>query len=338
MSALSALQKGSVYFVLVCLFFCAAPGGTVRPKSALGAGYVSPYSVAYTCNSSSLGYDFTASPRNNTHLESSLAHAEWYDRGSSYYTNHALSWGPPAAQYPAVSVPTSGERGCDEATWKRERLIAVAQKYLGYSYQHHHIPDFNPYAVDTTWPPSDPAVLEPHPIAGLDCSNFSSWNYNYAHGIKLNSSIVEQGATNTGIPGPGGEGAVNAQVLGQGADYATLVSLLKTGDLLYIRSGTGQPISHVVMWVGAIGSGSEPLVIDSHDNSPVIKDSNGEDIPPGVHLRPFRESEYYFHQFDHAHRLIDPVFPVPSLRLEAVLGFGALLLGGGILWLRRARS
>jgi len=298
------------------------------------AAYTSPYTVTFTCNNSSLTYDFASSPRNDTHLESSLDYSQWYDSGSAYYTDHARSWGPQSAQYPAVTVPSSN-RGCDEITWKRERLIAVAKQYIGYTYQHHHIPDFDPYPVHNDWPDSNPAVLAEHPVAGIDCSNFSSWNYNFGHGINLNGDVVNQSQTTTTIPGPGGSGSMTATVIGQGMDFATLCNTLVTGDLLYIRSGTGQPISHVIMWVGAIGSGPDPLVIDSHDNSPIVYDSSNVAIPPGVHLRPFREGGYYFTQFDHAFRILTSPPGVPVMGVGVMIAFALLLAFGGMVWKRR---
>jgi hypothetical protein len=33
--------------------------------------------------------------------------------------------------------------------WKQERVIATGLRFLGYDYQHHHIPDLNPPA---NWP------------------------------------------------------------------------------------------------------------------------------------------------------------------------------------------
>jgi cell wall-associated NlpC family hydrolase len=289
-----------------------------------GAAYVSPYTITYTCDYNSLTNDFNTSPRDSITEESDLDYSKWYDISNQYYlimgNNGASScstssnpysvtatWGPQSRQYPAVQVPDPSTAGGDTLTWQRERVVAVGQKHLGLSYQHHHIPDFNPYAVDLSWPASCPAVLVNYPIAGIDCSNFSSWNYNYGLGIKLDSALPAQSQTTTPIPGPGGTGSITPQVIGQGADYETLKSLLQTGDLLYIRAGTGKPVSHVIMWLGSIGKDpneSMPLVIDSHDNAPPIQDCNSVTIPPGVQIRPFRSNEYYFQQFDHAFRII----------------------------------
>ena len=297
----------------------------------VGTTYVSPYSINFTCDYNSLTYDFNTSPRNDITKESSLDYSEWYNISNHYYIIRAdnvkslcstgsvdysvnSTWGPLSAQYPAVAVPPLS--GGNELTWKRERLVAVAQKYIGYNYQHHHIPDFDPYSVDPSWPASCPAVAVNNPTSGIDCSNFSSWNYNYGLGIKLDGDVLIQSYPTTPIPGPGGSGSIVPQVIGKGASYDSLIKMLQTGDLLYIKGDPGKPVTHVIMWVGSIGSDpkqGQPLVIDSHGDS--VPDSNGVIIPQGVYLRPFRQNEYYYQQFDHAFRIIQPNSVAPAVYL-----------------------
>jgi len=86
-------------------------------------------------------------------------------------------------------------------------------------------------------------------------------------------------------------------------DYDALVSKLKTGDLLYIRSKKGN-VSHVIMWVGPIGQSpdSQPLIIDSHGEG--VKDCNDKSIPPGIWLRPFGRKSWYFNSLDRVHRIV----------------------------------
>jgi hypothetical protein len=43
-------------------------------------------------------------------------------------------------------------------------------------------------------------------------------------------------------------------------------------------------------------------VIDSHGEG--VKDANGNSIPPGIHLRPFREDSWYNRSASHAHRFL----------------------------------
>lgn len=271
--------------------------GTVTGDSP---GYVSPYSVAFGFPLESLTADFQESPRNAVSLESdSPPFAQWYTVAS--YPAGQLPWGPLPATFTAPLVPAS----VDPVTWKRERVVATGLRYIGYDYQHHHIPDWNPEPYN--WPAWLP-VLVGHNGAGIDCSDFSSWNYNAGLGLKLITNVAEQAAATE-------VGGVPIQTIAQvtssdPTDYAGLVSSLKTGDLLYIRgnaaSAPGTGITHVIMWVGEIGRGpdSTPLILDSHDNQPLVKDANGNVIPPGVHLRPFLEGSWYHRAFDHAHRLI----------------------------------
>ncbi|EKO38749.1 MAG: hypothetical protein B193_2558 [Solidesulfovibrio magneticus str. Maddingley MBC34] len=80
--------------------------------------------------------------------------------------------------------------------------MRVAQENLGYTDQHHHIPDFNPSASQPTWPASNPAVLVNYPTAGVACSDFFSWNYNFGLGIVLSTGALAQGLTTTPRPSP----------------------------------------------------------------------------------------------------------------------------------------
>jgi len=118
------------------------------------------------------------------------------------------SWGPKPRIYPAPIIP----QGCDRITWERYRVVAVAEKYIGLSYRHHHIPSYN----DGNG-------------VGLDCSNFTAWIYNYALGIKLNSDINIQAKT------AGRQLAPDEQ--------------LEPGDLLFIRTLNDSRISHAVIYI-----------------------------------------------------------------------------------------
>jgi len=72
---------------------------------------------------------------------------------------------------------------------ERERVIAVAMRYIGYGYQHHHIPGLGPPAR---------MALEGdgvgHNGKGVDCSNFTGFVYNQGFGIRLTptSAAAEQ--------------------------------------------------------------------------------------------------------------------------------------------------
>lgn len=164
---------------------------------------------------------------------------------SRWYADKMGSWGPHAAQFPEVKVPD----GVDAVAWRRARIIAVAQKYVGLPYQHHHIPGWTP--------PEGP---------GLDCSNFTSWVYNYGLGMKINSDVHKQ------ADGPLAQG----RVLKDGEAFAP-------GDLLYILKQDRSEISHVVIFI------DEGNIIDSHKGS--------------VQVRPFKG--WYKSHLDHVRRMIE---------------------------------
>ena len=174
--------------------------------------------------------------------QSSVPQSEW---------KKMKGWGPPAASYPSVSVPA----GKDPAVWKRLRVIAVAEKYIGLAYRHHHIPG---------WEPSP--VLNKKTGAGLDCSNFTSWVYNYGLGIKFTSDILKQ---SDGPLAPGRKLAVGDK--------------LEPGDLIFILRKNRSRVSHVVIYV------DEGHIIDS--------------TGPGVRLRDFK-GRYKTH-LSHVRRVIE---------------------------------
>lgn len=131
-----------------------------------------------------------------------------------WYGNPGLgSFGPRSAQYPPVPVPA----GYDALAWKRARVAAVARRYSGLAYRHHHIPAYDP----------------PGEGPGLDCSNFTSWVYNYGLGLRFTSAITAQ------ADGPKAPG----RRLAPGEPW-------KVGDLLFITSRDGTRVGHVVLWLG----------------------------------------------------------------------------------------
>ena len=151
-------------------------------------------------------------------------------------------WGPPAAHYPAVAAPSE----FDNIKWYRDRVIEVAKKYIGLAYMHKHIPS----------------------QGGLDCSNFTSWVYNYGFGIIFTSDVVEQAASS------------DAGRLLDGAE-----SLAK-GDLLFIWNSSFTSISHVAIYI------DENTLIDSTI-----------DTVNGVAVRSL--SGWYKIYFSHARRIFE---------------------------------
>lgn len=202
----------------------------------------------------------------------------------------------------------------------------------------------NPYAA---------AYGKPQP--GIDCTDFSAYVYSLALGVQMHSGTPDQiefvggkiapGATatatvldTTGTPitpqffyRPNfGVGGTNAS-----GSLDTLVSQFQPGDLLYMGNPT-DGILHVVMWLGQTGTDSAgntfPLVISSHDNTPAIFDTLALDAqgypsdgnvaghlpPPGVHILPFADSNWFYQDFQVAMRVIS--VPEPGGGVLAVLG------------------
>jgi hypothetical protein len=148
----------------------------------------------------------------------------------SQYTNPRFkdSWGPKARVYPPVIIPP----GCDKIRWQQARIVAVAKKYLGLPYRHHHTPGYD----DGTG-------------TGLDCSNFTSWVYNYGLGIKFTSNVKQQS-------------------LEAGRKLAP-TEPLAPGDLLFIRTLDDSRISHVVIYL------DPNHIIDDHASGVKIREFKG---------------------------------------------------------------
>ncbi|OLN29228.1 hypothetical protein DVDV_1226 [Desulfovibrio sp. DV] len=147
----------------------------------------------------------------------------------AWYGNPALgSWGPRSAAYPPVAVPA----GYEALAWKRARVAAVARRYVGLAYRHHHIPAYDP----------------PGEGPGLDCSNFTSWVYNYGLGLRFTSAIAAQ------ADGPKAPG----RRLAPDEPWAV-------GDLLFITSRDGSRVSHVAVWLG------DGQLIDSHKTGVAVR-------------------------------------------------------------------
>jgi cell wall-associated NlpC family hydrolase len=259
------------------------------PKEAAEGAYRSPYSLKLTFPRQDLVGDIEEGRRGDLREESSLPFAEW---SSLEVRKRYGPWGPPARHYPAPLLLARRS-----AAWKRERVLAVALRFEGYAYQHHHIPDWDPPA---DWPWKETA--HGRNSKGIDCSNFVSFAYNQALGIKLNSAIHKL-AELTEVAGPGGVGTLRLERVTLPGGHAGFGPLLRTGDLLFIRN-TSDEVAHVVLWVGSIGQAPDqlPLILDS--TSAAAHDSNGAPIPSGVRLRPFREKSWYHHKASHALRVI----------------------------------
>lgn len=280
--------------VAVLMVFALA-GAAPAPRPAASAfapirqtaDYHSPDTVTFTYPLSDLIGDILRGERGTPQTESSWAPGQW---SSPAVRRRYGAWGPPSR---ALAPPPG--LADKPAEWKRERVLAIALRSVGRSYQHHHLPDWNPPA-GWPWLPVGRGRNEP----GVDCSNFTSFVYNLALGVKLSGAIGAQAAqTVRTVNGR----AFSIQRLEKPAAYADCRRLLRPGDLLYIRNRAGD-VSHVVIWVGALGHAPDgvPLVLDSTGAG--HRDSLGHVIPDGVQLRPFRSDGWYFGSLSHIHRLI----------------------------------
>lgn len=267
--------------LLFVLLLCCAP--------LLAADYHSPYKVDFTFKQEDLIGDLLSGPRGDWKEEASVPYRDWYDPA---FQKRWRYWGPAAKHF----SPPAGSTSRDPE-WMRQRIIATGLRFVGYTYQHHHVPDWEPPA---SWPKDEKQTT---PVAkGLDCSNFTAFVYNLALGIKPTGDVHDQ-AVLTEAPGPGHGRTIPVKHIELPERYEDFGKTLLTGDLLFIKGSQGG-ISHVVLWVGKIGSSPDgaPLILDSTGSG--TKDSNGAVIPNGIYLRPFKKGWWYAAKASHALRII----------------------------------
>ncbi|MEZ5384029.1 MAG: NlpC/P60 family protein [Prosthecobacter sp.] len=252
-------------------------------------GYQSPCSVTFSFPEEELIGDLLKGPRSDWKEHASVSYRDWYNA-----LNHKRwgYWGPAMKHFSAPSGLAK-----QSPQWSRERVIATGLRYAGYSYQHHHVPDWEPPADWPRDPEQKTAVGK-----GVDCSNFTAFVYNLALGIKPTGAVKDQSQM-TEVEGPGAGRRVPVRRIELSASYEDYPKVLKTGDLLFVKSMRGN-VSHVVLWVGKIGQSPDglPLILDSTGTG--AKDANGEAIPDGIQLRPFRRTAWYFTQASHVLRII----------------------------------
>jgi hypothetical protein len=250
--------------------------------------YHSPYHLDFTYSHEDLVGDLEHTKRGDPRRQSSTPHEHWYSKK----TRHRFgAWGPEQRRYTAL--PGLAER---PLPWKEQRVIAVGSRFIGYEYQHHHVPDWDP---PKHWPWKH--CCAGHNGRGVDCSNFTTFVYNQGFGIHMSSGIREQSQVHTALEGRHEHIAVHRIELP--ASFQERQEILHTGDLLYIRGREDGPISHVITWVGSIGRSpnNTPLIIDSHGGD--VRDANDHLIPCGIHLRPYHEDSWYNRCVSHAHRI-----------------------------------
>lgn len=251
--------------------------------------YQTPYSIKFTFPEDSLIYDLLYSDRGNFLNSSVIPFEEWDSKAVS---NKFGAWGPPVKQY--SFPPLAKDKSAD---WLRERVIAVARLFIGYEYQHHHIPVWDPPA-DRKWKKTCAGKNG----KGADCSNFTSFVYNVSLGIKLKSNIIKQ-SRETYLSSNNIRDFQTAETIYPPENYQDYSNTFKTGDLLFVKNVRGN-ISHVIIWLGKTGNSTDntPLIIDSHGAE--VKDCNGNNIPCGIFIRPFLKNSWYYKSFSHALRVI----------------------------------
>jgi hypothetical protein len=251
--------------------------------------YKSPYSVKFSFPEEELIGDLLKGPRSDWKDHATVPFRDWYNPLNQTRWGY---WGPAMRHFNPPAGLTK-----KTPQWSHERVIATGMRFIGYSYQHHHVPDWEPPA---DWP-RDPEQKTPVG-KGVDCSNFTGFVYNLALGILPSTGIKTQ-AEMTDAAGPGAGRSVPVKRVELPKSHEDFSKELLTGDLLFVKSNKGN-ISHVVLWVGKIGNSPEglPLILDSTGSG--ATDSNGETIPDGVQLRPFKRTTWYFTQASHVLRII----------------------------------
>lgn len=268
--------------LLLCLCLAAA---TAQEQGK----YKSPYSVKFSFPMEELVGDLMKGPRADWKDYATVHFQEWENPANHVRWGY---WGPSIRQLP----PPAG-LAKKSPQWSRERVIAAGMRYIGYSYQHHHLPDWEPPADWPRDPEQKTAVGK-----GIDCSNFTGFVYNLALGILPNTGIRQQSEM-TEAAGPGQGRRVPVRRIELPASYEDYPRELRTGDLLFVKSNRGN-VSHVVLWVGKIGDAPDglPLILDSTGTG--ATDARGQTIPDGVHLRPFKRTTWYHTQASHVLRII----------------------------------
>lgn len=136
----------------------------------------------------------------NSLPQSDIPYSQWYIK------NWNNGWGPNSSHYPIPSEPSPD-------------IVTISRYYIGLPYQHHHIP----------------AWTTPNPGHGLDCSNFTSWVYNYGKGRKFTSNIHRQSLMYEYEPG-----MIRIDNFNE----------IQPGDLLYFWREVEDEISHTGIFTG----------------------------------------------------------------------------------------
>jgi len=151
--------------LLICLL---ALGGALHAQAQ--NAYKSPYSVNFSFKDEELIGDLIKGPRGDWKDQADVPFREWYNPSNQGRWRH---YGPSAKHFnPPAGLATKSPE------WSRERVIATGLRFVGYTYLHHHNPDWEP--------PSDwPTAPEPKtPVGtGLERNNFLALGYKPARAL-----------------------------------------------------------------------------------------------------------------------------------------------------------
>jgi cell wall-associated NlpC family hydrolase len=118
-----------------------------------------------------------------------------------------------ATVYAKPKIPTC----VDPLQWQRDRVVAAAKKFIGVAYL--------------------PCSRLPA-CGGLDCSDYTSWVYNYGLGIKFSPGAVDQSNLST---------ATKIDRAGSAVD--SFITKLQKGDLIFFRDKGQTDVQHVAIYI-----------------------------------------------------------------------------------------
>jgi hypothetical protein len=220
-------------------------------------------------------------------------------------------WGPNRVTNAPPNLPST-----DVSKFLQERLLAAYQSEIGIDYQHHYTANWLP-TQGSIWNLTSTVGYQSE---GIDCTNFTSYCYDDALGITMNSDTGQQALISP--TNPNGtiipeslSGAVSITTITHWSSYADLVSQLQPGDILFIHGNPADrsQVTHAITWLGMYGVDKNgkgvPLIIDATGNAPEHVNSNNQVIREGVQIRPFgppgSTNDWYYENLDHVLRLID---------------------------------
>ncbi len=223
------------------------------------------YRLEFTHSLEELVGDLAQTERGDPRRQSNMPYSEWY---SERTRRRSGSWGPHPRHYPPPA-------GLSEApvAWQRERVVATAARFIGYAYQHHHIPDWDP---PPEWPWKQ--CCAGHNGKGVDCSNFTSFVYNQGFGIRFSAAIRRQAEIDHALETPHESITLRTIEPAQGRERAPADAPHRRPGL-HPRSGRRTDLARrdLGRLDRPLAQRLAPLVLDSHGSD--VHDDAGQAIP-----------------------------------------------------------